>query len=126
VNCHECGTQFDIEDYGDGECPRCVRRYVYEEAIVPSLDGKDWDAIVSAKAGGQWRREIPDSRGWWLRKNTCISRPNIEYVYDEPGRGGLVCTTGCNDGARLALITDQFFAPFWWLKIPEPPPEATP
>lgn len=41
MTCWVCFEAFDIETYGDGECPECHRRYEYIEGHAMELSETD-------------------------------------------------------------------------------------
>jgi DNA-directed RNA polymerase subunit RPC12/RpoP len=51
--CDICGTEFRIERYGDGQCPKCQTKYVYDENHQIELTDDQRRAILTEKESTQ-------------------------------------------------------------------------
>ena len=51
LECEICKCEFAIETYGDGVCPLCGQRYIYEEGHQIVLTDEDKEILRNVRIG---------------------------------------------------------------------------
>ncbi len=51
MKCDICNSEFTIDTYGDGVCPKCSQEYIYEEGHMIVLNDEQKQLLRDAKGG---------------------------------------------------------------------------